>query len=138
MKSTGILRKVDELGRIVVQKELRTVLGIDIRDEIEIYTDNSMIILKKFFQQPSYTVKSVGVVRKVDELGRIVIPKELRRALGINKKDALEIYTNDNSIVLKKYEPFCIFCGSSDNLFTFGGKNVCKACVRRMQDMLIF
>jgi len=56
-------------------------------------------------------MKSTGVVRKVDELGRVVIPIELRRTLGIAEKDALEIYVDHEKIILKKYEPACIFCG---------------------------
>ena len=59
-------------------------------------------------------MKAIGVVRKVDELGRIVIPVELRRNMDIEVKDSLEIYTEDNCIILKKYEPSCIFCGVPD------------------------
>ena len=60
-------------------------------------------------------MKSVGIVRKVDELGRIVIPVELRRKFGIDIKDSMEIYTEDNCIILKKYEPSCIFCCDAKN-----------------------
>lgn len=79
------------------------------------------------------SVKPTGIVRKVDELGRIVIPKELRAKFNINEKDALEIFVDNNTIILKKYEPFCIFCGSSNALFTYSGKNVCSACAKKMQ-----
>ena len=58
-------------------------------------------------------MKSTGIVRKVDELGRIVLPIELRRTLDIAEKDALEIYVDGNSVVLKKYQPACVFCGDS-------------------------
>lgn len=78
-------------------------------------------------------MKSTGVVRKVDELGRVVIPIELRRNLDISEKDALEIYVEEDSIVLKKYEPDCIFCGNSKNLIIYKDKNVCKSCVSKMQ-----
>ena len=57
-------------------------------------------------------MKSTGIVRKVDELGRIVLPIELRRTLDIDVKDALEIYVEGSQIILKKYEPACVFCGS--------------------------
>ena len=77
-------------------------------------------------------MKSVGIVRKVDELGRIVIPVELRRKFGIDTGDSMEIYTEDNSIVLKKYEPSCIFCGDAKNIFQFGGKNICPTCAKAM------
>lgn len=77
-------------------------------------------------------MKSTGIVRRVDELGRIVIPIELRRVLGIGEKDALEIYTDNEKIVLKKYEPACIFCGSVDNVQNFKGKLVCTECIKNM------
>jgi len=77
-------------------------------------------------------MKSTGVVRKVDELGRIVIPKELRKMMNINEKDPLEIYTEGDTIILKKYMPFCTFCGNSDELVTLDGKNVCKNCVNKL------
>ena len=77
-------------------------------------------------------MKSTGIVRKVDELGRVVIPIELRRTLGIDEKDALEIYTDNEKIVLKKYEPACIFCQSANNVQTYKGKLVCSDCVKKM------
>ena len=81
-------------------------------------------------------MKPTGIVRKVDELGRIVIPKEIRKVFDIKEKDALEIYTDDNTIILKKYEPFCIFCGSSDNLITHHGKNICKKCANSVTKLV--
>ena len=67
-------------------------------------------------------MKSTGVVRKVDELGRIVIPIELRRTMGIEEKDALEIYVDSEKIILKKYEPACIFCGNAEDVQNYKGK----------------
>lgn len=78
-------------------------------------------------------MKATGIVRKVDELGRIVLPIELRRTFEIEEKDALEIYVDSNTIILKKYEPVCTFCGESGDLFTFEGKNVCKSCAKKLQ-----
>ncbi|MCL0052547.1 AbrB/MazE/SpoVT family DNA-binding domain-containing protein [Peptococcaceae bacterium] len=77
-------------------------------------------------------MKSTGIVRKVDELGRIVIPIELRRNLGIYEKDSLEIYVDDEKIILKKYEPACVFCGNASDIQIFKGKQVCKECVSTM------
>ncbi|HEY8910987.1 MAG TPA: AbrB/MazE/SpoVT family DNA-binding domain-containing protein [Desulfosporosinus sp.] len=74
-------------------------------------------------------MKSTGLVRKVDELGRIVLPIELRRALGIAKKDAMEIYVDQGKIVFKKYEPVCVFCGNVSDSPLFHGKNVCSKCI---------
>lgn len=77
-------------------------------------------------------VKSTGIVRKVDELGRVVLPIELRRTLGIDEKDALEIYVDQEKIILKKYEPACVFCGSADDVQIFRSKNVCLDCASAM------
>lgn len=74
-------------------------------------------------------MKSTGIVRPVDELGRIVLPMELRRIFSIGKKDSLEIYVDDQHIILKKYQPACIFCNSSDGISSFKNKNVCKDCM---------
>ncbi|MCI1695350.1 AbrB/MazE/SpoVT family DNA-binding domain-containing protein [Aneurinibacillus aneurinilyticus] len=77
-------------------------------------------------------MKSTGIVRKVDELGRVVIPIELRRTLGIGEKDALEIYVDGERIMLKKYEPACIFCGSTEETVTYKGKIICGSCLSEM------
>ena len=78
-------------------------------------------------------MKSTGIVRKVDELGRVVLPIELRRTFGIEEKDALEIYVDDDSIILKKYAPACVFCGSTDDVVTYKGKNVCQDCIKELK-----
>ncbi len=77
-------------------------------------------------------MKSTGIVRKVDELGRVVIPIELRRTLDIEEKDALEIYVDSDKIILRKYEPACVFCGNADQVTHFKNKNVCKHCLATM------
>lgn len=78
-------------------------------------------------------MKSTGVVRKVDELGRVVIPIELRRTLDIEEKDPLEIFVSEDMIVLKKYESNCVFCGSNNKLTVFKGKNVCSSCLKQLK-----
>jgi transcriptional pleiotropic regulator of transition state genes len=78
-------------------------------------------------------MKSTGVVRRVDELGRIVIPVELRRTLNIGEKDALEIYVDGEQIILKKYEPACIFCGDARDVINYKSKNVCKHCLNTLK-----
>ena len=77
-------------------------------------------------------MKSTGIVRKVDELGRIVLPIELRRTLDIAEKDSLEIYVDGSAIVLRKYEPSCIFCGNAKDIIHYKGKNVCSACAHEL------
>lgn len=78
-------------------------------------------------------MKSTGIVRKVDELGRIVLPIELRRTLDIDIKDSLEIYVDDSKIILKKYEPTCIFCGESSDVISYEEKNICKSCLEKIK-----
>ena len=77
-------------------------------------------------------MKSTGIIRKVDELGRIVLPIELRRTLDIAERDELEIYMENDRIVLQKFAPSCVFCASSRGLVTYRGKNVCQECIRNM------
>lgn len=80
-------------------------------------------------------MKATGIVRKVDELGRIVLPKELRRTMGIRTGDFMEIYTDANNIILRKYAPGCAFCGSVDDVRYIHGTPVCGACAYNMQVM---
>ena len=77
-------------------------------------------------------MKSTGIVRKVDELGRIVLPIELRRTLNINEKDSLEIFVDNDRIVHQKYEPACNFCGNADNIINYKGRNICEECILEM------
>lgn len=77
-------------------------------------------------------MKATGIIRKVDDLGRIVIPIELRRTLDIAERDDVEIFTENGRIILQKYEPTCVFCGSSQGLLNYKGKNVCQSCIRNM------
>ena len=78
-------------------------------------------------------IKSTGIVRKVDELGRIVIPIELRRTLDIGIKDSLEIYVEDDQIILKKYTPACAFCSNASGITIFKGKNICQNCLDELK-----
>lgn len=80
-----------------------------------------------------YKMKATGIVRKIDDLGRVVLPIELRRTLGISERDSLEIYVDGENIVLKKYAPACIFCGSADEIVDFRDKAVCKKCIEEMK-----
>lgn len=79
-------------------------------------------------------MKSTGIVRKVDELGRIVLPIELRRTLDIAEKDALEIYVDGASIILKKYQPACIFCDDAKDVINYKGKNICLSCIKSLTE----
>lgn len=79
-------------------------------------------------------MKATGIVRAVDDLGRIVIPKELRRTLDIAERDCLEIYVEGEQIILKKYEPSCVFCGQARDVFNYKGKNICHSCIKELKN----
>ena len=83
-----------------------------------------------------YSIRIAGIVRKVDELGRIVLPIELRRTLGIEEKDRIEIFVDGESIILRKYQPACIFCDNAKDIINYKGKNICPDCIRAMNEKL--
>lgn len=87
----------------------------------------------KNVEKRGMSMKSTGIVRKVDELGRIVLPIELRRTLEIDEKDSLEIYVDGNSVILRKYQPSCVFCGEADDVTVFKGKNICQKCLKELE-----
>lgn len=75
---------------------------------------------------------STGIVRRIDSLGRFVLPIELRRTLNIDDNDSMEIFVEDSTIVLRKYQPACIFCGNARDIVAYKGKNVCANCAREL------
>ena len=81
-------------------------------------------------------MKSTGIVRKIDDLGRIVLPIEQRRILEIGDRDSLEIFIEDNMLILKKYQPACIFCGNAKDVMTFKGRNICRNCIHEINTKL--
>ena len=81
-------------------------------------------------------MKSTGIVRKIDDLGRIVLPIEQRRILEIGDRDSLEIFIEDNMLILKKYPPACIFCGNAKDVITFKGRNICPNCINEINTKL--
>lgn len=133
MKSTGIVRKVDHFGRIVIPKELRKALNVvELKDSLEIFLEDSTIVLRKI----SFEINSAILSRKVDRLGRIVLPIEIRRNLDIvEEKDALEIFVEEDKLYLKKYEPACVFCQNFRNVIYFKGRNVCRSCIEELKEM---
>ncbi len=78
-------------------------------------------------------MKSTGIVRKVDELGRIVLPIELRRTLDISEKDPLEIYVEGDRIILCKDVSTCVFCGAAKHLIDFMGRRLCTDCLNKLK-----
>ena len=79
-------------------------------------------------------MKSTGIVRRVDELGRVVIPIELRNQFDISEKDPIEIYVDGSTIILKKYEPNCVFCGNTKSLISYKDKLVCSKCAEKLSN----
>jgi transcriptional pleiotropic regulator of transition state genes len=78
-------------------------------------------------------MKSTGIVRNIDELGRIVVPKEMRKKMDIANSDPVEIYVDGDKIILTKYQPSCIFCGSEDEVIEFKGKKLCALCIEEIK-----
>ena len=78
-------------------------------------------------------MKSTGVVRQLDNLGRVVLPIELRRTMGIGVKDLLEVFVDGEDIILRKYQPVCLFCGSQEDVTEYRGKNICRACLEQLR-----
>ncbi len=81
-------------------------------------------------------MKSTGIVRRIDNLGRVVLPIELRRIFDIDKEDPVEIFVDDNYIMLKKYQPACIFCNDAKDVINFKGKNICQRCLAEMKEKM--
>ena len=80
-------------------------------------------------------MKSTGIVRQIDMLGRIVLPIELRRLMGLDVKDPIEIFVNGDYIMLRKYQSSCIFCGSMEGIQIYEDKNICKACRKEIGEL---
>lgn len=79
-------------------------------------------------------MKSTGIVRRIDDLGRLVLPKELRKSLDIlGKGDAVEIFTEDDKVILKKYQPSCIFCGNASDVTYYKNKLICRSCLSEIK-----
>lgn len=78
-------------------------------------------------------MKSTGIVRRIDDLGRIVLPIELRRTLDIGERETMEIFVEGTTVVLKKYRPTCIFCDSARDIVIFKGKNICPKCLQELR-----
>ncbi len=82
-------------------------------------------------------MKSLGIVRRIDHVGRIVLPKELRRLFDLtDNEDSLEIFVEDDKIILKKYAPACVFCNSADDVIDYMGKKVCRTCAGKLHNLI--
>ena len=79
-------------------------------------------------------MKATGITRRLDELGRIVLPKSIREEFEIHEKDPVETYTDEDKIILKKYLPACIFCGTAEDVIYFREKRVCQKCLQEIKN----
>ncbi|WP_430510716.1 AbrB/MazE/SpoVT family DNA-binding domain-containing protein [Gottfriedia solisilvae] len=123
MKATGIVRKTDDLGRIVLPKELRKTMNIGQKDSLETYIENGMIVLTKYNEE----LKTSGIVREIDKEGRFTFPKGIRHNLEIKQHDPLEIFIDNERILLKKFNSLkaCMITGEvSINNFIFDNGNI--------------
>ena len=81
-------------------------------------------------------MKPAGFLCNIDNLGRIVIPAPVRKTYDLNKGDAVEIFTDENGIMMKKYNPSCIFCGGVENISSQKGKNICENCIKKLSNLV--
>lgn len=124
LKNTGIIKAIDNLGRILISKEIRENLKFNYNDKMNIYLENDNIVIEKYIEDE----KNNTLTRRIDELGRVVIPIEIRGRLGIIEKDKFEIYVDKNKIILKMYQTSCIFCRGTENLIKYNNKLICNSC----------
>ena len=117
-------------------------MGIGVKNARKMLTkqEKSGILMSAKKKICQYTVsekgkkmKSLGIVRKIDELGRIVLPIETRRQLDLEPKDGVEIFVHEDQIILKKYEPCCIFCGDANDIVLYRDKKICKKCLAELK-----
>ena len=133
MKATGCIRPLDDLGRVVIPKVIRKKLGLqEDRDFMEIFIQDGDIVLRKALE-----IDPPSITRKIDDFGRVVIPKEIRRTYDLKEKvDSLEIFVNEEGqIVLKKYEPGCVFCGYAGDTVPFMQRHVCESCLKKLKEL---
>jgi transcriptional pleiotropic regulator of transition state genes len=79
-------------------------------------------------------MKATGIVRRIDDLGRIVIPKEIRRTLGLNEGDPMEMFVDEDKVIISLYNPGCIICGGMEEIAIINGKRMCSACIKRIKE----
>jgi len=132
MINTGILRRLDSLGRVVIPIEIRNSMGLETKDAMAVYLVENDIFLKKVEKDE----KIVGIIRFLDELGRVVLPIEIRNLLDLNEGEPVEIWLEENKIILRKHCISCIYCANQENLESILEKPVCKKCLKKIRKEL--
>jgi AbrB family looped-hinge helix DNA binding protein len=133
MKSTGLVRRIDDLGRVIIPKDIRRIFDIREGDALNVYIQNNCIVFEKHDES-----KDICIIRRIDDLGRIVVPKDIRHSLKISYDDPLEIFTTrEGQIMFKKYVPGaqeCVFCGGLTDRSLLD-KPVCTGCLNKIDQM---
>lgn len=133
MIATGLTRRVDKLGRIMVPIAIRNEYGIGEKDAVEIFTRDEMIVIKKYVSEDG-EIKSRY---STDNVGRIVLPKSIRKEFTLaDGDDYVEIFTEQDCILLRKYERSCAICGQNSGLVSVKGKKICKDCLDEIRTFL--
>lgn len=126
MIATGLTRRIDRLGRIMVPKAIRNEYGIGEHTSVEIFTKDDYIVIQKYIP----TEVEIHSKYHTDNVGRIVLPKSIRKQFQLTENDDyVEIFTEEHCILIKKYEKSCVICGSQENLLTVKEKKICQDCV---------
>lgn len=131
-KKTGMIRKVDELGRVVIPSEIRKIFGFVEKSPAELSVRGTDLILE--LPNTSENIASVGLIKLFDELGRITIPIEIRNKLGFEYKSEVELLVEGKTIILRKYLTSCVFCGKEKNFIEFKSKKVCNICLKKLKE----
>ena len=128
MRATGIVRKLDQLGRVVIPKELKSTRWAKGEERVEIYLEDDIVVIEN---PEGKVLNNASTIRSFDLLGRIVLPSEMRKYLNFSQREPLEIYTDGDKILLKKYksESSCVFCENITDSVMFRGKVVCVDCL---------
>ncbi len=124
--ANGIVRKIDELGRITIPIEVRRSRNLHTGDRPEIVMDGQIIRIK--------TKESRAMTRPIDELGRIVIPMEIRRMLGFIAHQKVDMWVEGNDVCIQKFHAGCVICESTDNLMDVNGVPICRKCGLKVID----
>lgn len=133
MKDTGVYRAVDEFGRFVIPKELRQIIGIeDNKDSADLYLvgDKLYCIKHGIAQNDAY------ISRKIDRLGRIVIPKGILKTLNFDiNTDRFQILTEGKKVILVRKPYGCVFCGKTEDTREYSGRLICQSCIDNLKNM---
>lgn len=137
MKATGIVRSIDELGRICLPKEPRVFLGITDGSYVEIHLNESEdgIVITPSNATNKKDLDRNGIFRKMDILGRVVIPPSIRQILKIEQKTPLQVFTDNDTILLKEYSPGCIFTGEIKGVIEYKGHKVSIEAIHELAKM---